>query len=85
MTDKDALEAFKEFLEATLPKSSHKKIDVITEHVAGLLSAEVNAVAVTGSRVAVDTIKMFGLEIGLDSYGNATSVYFPYGATVESE
>ena len=43
-----------------------------------VLSAEIR-----GARVAIETVRAYGLSIGVDGNGNATRVDFPYGAIPE--
>lgn len=78
------LEDLQEFLIETLPKSARKKIFEILEYVDGLdFGADIGEVTIHGARVPVDRVQIHGLSIGVDANGNAVSVEFPYGASVE--
>lgn len=50
---------------------------------AGALADGMYAVAVVGARIPVEYVPMYGLEIGIDANGNATSVSSPWGLEVD--
>jgi hypothetical protein len=66
----------REWLESILPKAAHKKIDLIIEYYAPV---DIGQVEVNGGHLVVDTVEAYGLDIGLDASGNATTVSSPYG------
>jgi hypothetical protein len=75
MADEDRKE-----LESILPKSAHKKIDEILAHFANLGFPYV--VEVANSRVAVESVTAYGLDLTLDAHGNAVTVESQYGFEV---
>lgn len=69
----------REFLEELLPKGAHKHIDKILNYFEPI---QVDAVEIRGGRVAIEEVTIYGLVIGVDANGNASTVDFPYGADV---
>jgi hypothetical protein len=65
-----------------LPKSQHGKIDRILTALDPGATQPILSVETVGARIEVDRVQTYGLEIGLDGYGNAMRVDFPYGAEV---
>lgn len=67
-----------------LPKAAHKKIPAILDYFGEQVAAAFkpfHLAEIEGGRVAIEHVEVYGLEIGVDANGNASTVQFPYGAT----
>ncbi|MFG1872104.1 hypothetical protein [Micromonospora arborensis] len=77
--------AVDEPLAEAFPRTSKVKRDaVVKEIVRRVLNLTVFEVAVIGTRMPVETVEAFGLEIGVDANGRAARVVFLDGAELES-
>jgi hypothetical protein len=71
-----------EYLVDLLPKNAHRHIPEILRYFGAPQS--IREVEVVDARVELEQVEFGGLEIGLDGYGNAVRVRFPYPAEVTS-
>lgn len=72
----------REWLAGLLPKSAHRHIPEILQYFN--VAHSIREVEVADARVELERVEFGGLEVGLDGYGNAVRVAFPYGAEVTS-
>lgn len=80
-------ETFRDKLHDVMPQSLDDKIDEIVEYVSDALAEAdrddwIDEVSIIGARVITERIRAYGLDIGLDTTGNAVAVFSEYGFEV---